>query len=236
MSQSLTDKLLIHAARTDNVQLFTSVTMAEPRVPYDINFADGIGNTALHYACAQASVQVIDALLDEEVDVDVRNRLEGNTPLHEACRVEHEEARNWIVSELLSAGADPRIRNAAGLTPDATVVGQRAQTPLGRELINMLTSGQGMAALGADDIADDDGGTYSFSLLIQTTLPKAKHRSNRWSHSWPCGSDTLMHPRQHSRSPLGYSGPCIGYRACAAWWQDRSRLHRQTGPRARLLH
>lgn len=162
MSQALTDKLLIHAARTDNVQLFTSVTMAEPRVPYDVNFADGIGNTALHYACAQASIQVIDALLDEEVDVDVRNRLEGNTPLHEACRVEHEEARNWIVSELFSAGADPRIRNAAGLTPDATVVGQRAQTPLGKELINMLTSGQGMAALGADDIADDDGGAYFY--------------------------------------------------------------------------
>lgn len=136
--------------------------MAEPRVPYDINFADGIGNTALHYACAQASVQVIDALLEEEVDVDLRNRLEGNTPLHEACRVEHEEPRNWIVSELLSAGADPRIRNAAGLTPDATVVGERAQTPLGKELINMLTSGQGMAALGADDIADDDGGTHYY--------------------------------------------------------------------------
>ena len=160
---TLTDKLLIHAARTDNLSLFTSVTEAEPAVPYDINYADGIGSTALHYACAQASTQVLGAILEEEVDVDMRSRLEGNTPLHEACRVEHEEARNWIgaslltVSELLSAGADPRVRNDAGLIPAATVVGQRAQTPLGKELLDMLMTSQGQAALGADDIAFDDG-------------------------------------------------------------------------------
>ncbi|WFD35009.1 hypothetical protein MCUN1_001855 [Malassezia cuniculi] len=151
-----TNKQLIHAARTDNLSLFTSVTEADPPVEYDINWTDGLGNTALHYACAQASTQVLDAILEEEVDVDLRNRLEGNTPLHEACKVEHEEARNWIVSELLSAGADPRIRNNAGQTPAATVVGKRAETALGKELINLLTTSQGAAALGADDIAYDD--------------------------------------------------------------------------------
>lgn len=90
------DKQLIHAARTDNVDLFNSVVNAEPQVPYDINYADGVGNTPLHYAVENVSVNVLDLILEEEVDVDARNRLDGDTPLHIACRIQNEEARNYI--------------------------------------------------------------------------------------------------------------------------------------------
>lgn len=95
-ARATADKQLIHAARTDNVDLFNSVVNADPPVPYDINYTDGVGNTALHYAVENVSIHVLDLILDEEVDVDARNRLEGDTPLHLACRISNEEARNYV--------------------------------------------------------------------------------------------------------------------------------------------
>ena len=95
-ARATADKQLIHAARTDIVDLFNSVVNADPPVPYDINYADGVGNTALHYAVENVSIHVLDLILDEEVDVDARNRLEGDTPLHLACRISNEEARNYV--------------------------------------------------------------------------------------------------------------------------------------------
>lgn len=95
-ARATADKQLIHAARTDNVDLLNSVVNADPPVAYDINYTDGVGNTALHYAVENVSIHVLDLLLDEEVDVDARNRLEGDTPLHLACRIPNEEARNYV--------------------------------------------------------------------------------------------------------------------------------------------
>ena len=148
-----TDKILIHAARTDNLELLNSVLRAEPAIAYDINYADGLGNTPLHYACQMVSTRVLDPILEEEVDVDAQNRLEGNAPLHVACQVEHEEARNWLVQELLDAGASPATRNHAGLLPADLVVGDKATSPLGQALLQMLTMSRAEANLGADDIA-----------------------------------------------------------------------------------
>lgn len=64
---------------------------------FDVNFQDGLGNTALHYVAAQGSSSVLEELLEEPVDVDLHNRLDGNTPLHEAiARLKDEDLRNWI--------------------------------------------------------------------------------------------------------------------------------------------
>ncbi|WFD26211.1 hypothetical protein MNAN1_001188 [Malassezia nana] len=150
------NKILIHAARTDNLDLLNSVLHAEPPVAYDINYADGVGNTPLHYACQMISTSVLDPILEEEVDVDAQNRLDGNAPLHVACQVEHEEARNWLVQALLEAGASPATRNHAGLRPADLVVGDKATSPLGQALLQMLTMSQAEANLDADDIAFDD--------------------------------------------------------------------------------
>ncbi|KAL4403102.1 hypothetical protein ACI68E_000884 [Malassezia pachydermatis] len=149
-------KILIHAARSDNLDLFNSIVHAEPAVEYDINYADGLGNTALHYACDHVAVHVVDAILEEEVDVDAQNRVDGNAPLHLACQVENEEARNWLINELLEAGASPTTKNHAGLQPVNLIVGAKAESELGKEAIKMLTMTQAEAALGADDIAYDD--------------------------------------------------------------------------------
>jgi ankyrin repeat protein len=41
-------------------------------------------------------------------DVDLKNRIEGDTPLHLAVKLENEDARLGVVEMLLDAGADPR--------------------------------------------------------------------------------------------------------------------------------
>lgn len=146
-------KILFHAARSDNLELLNSVLHAQPPIEYDINGVDGLGNTVLHYACEAVATHVLDAVLDEAIDVDATNRIEGNAPLHIACQIENEEARNWVVHQLLDAGASTTTLNHAGLRPMDLVVGARAETPLGKELIQMMTMSQAENALGADDIA-----------------------------------------------------------------------------------
>lgn len=147
------NKILLHAARTDHLEMLNSVLNAQPPMPYDINCVDGLGNTVLHYACENISTHVLDAILEQEIDVDAQNRIEGDAPLHVACKVENEEARNWLVQQLLDAGATTTTLNRAGLRPVDLIVGARAETPLGKELIQMLTMTQAENALGADDIA-----------------------------------------------------------------------------------
>ena len=89
------DQRLLFAARTDNEGLFHEV-VAKPGT-YDVNFQDGLGNTALHYAAAQGSTTVLPQLLEEEIDVDLHNRLDGNTPLHEAVdKIQDEALRDWV--------------------------------------------------------------------------------------------------------------------------------------------
>lgn len=126
---------------------------AEPPVPYDINYADSLGNTALHYACESMAVNVLGALLEEEVDMDLQNRLDGDTPLHITCRLDNEEVRNWILQELLDAGASTTIKNRAGLRPADLINGDKAARPLGQEALQLLSVSQAQSHIGADDIA-----------------------------------------------------------------------------------
>ncbi|KAE8224523.1 hypothetical protein CF319_g2588 [Tilletia indica] len=143
---------LLFAARTDNLEMLQEV-LAMPAGSFDVNFVDGLGNTALHYAAASGSTSVLPALLEEEVDVDLQNKLEGNTPLHEALRIEDEEERAWVVNQLLEAGADPRIPNKEGDKP-ADVVS--ASKPAGQKLRETLRQAEATAGIDMGDIAQDD--------------------------------------------------------------------------------
>ncbi|KAK0533323.1 hypothetical protein OC842_002994 [Tilletia horrida] len=143
---------LLFAARTDNLEMLQEV-LALPAGAFDVNFADGLGNTALHYAAASASTSVLPALLEEEVDVDLQNKLEGNTPLHEALRIEDEDERAWIVDQLLEAGADPRIPNKEGDKPADCV---SAATPAGQKLRDTLRHAEATAGIAISDVAQDD--------------------------------------------------------------------------------
>ncbi|KAI0299801.1 hypothetical protein BC826DRAFT_905944, partial [Russula brevipes] len=108
------DRLLLDAARTDNVDQLLEV-FAKPK-SFDINYQDG---TALHYAALSGSVDCLNELLEYDgCDVDYTNQLEGLTPLHFAVKIAEPALRALIVDSLLDAGADTRfIKDKAGLVP-----------------------------------------------------------------------------------------------------------------------
>ncbi|KAK8861213.1 hypothetical protein IAR55_002032 [Kwoniella newhampshirensis] len=113
---SPTERLLA-AAKSDNEGMIEEA-LAELK---DINVTDGLGNTALHYAIIHASTNVLETILCHETcDVDLRNRLQGDTPLHIAVRngwEEHEGLRLYLVESLLEAGADTSIKNRYNQRP-----------------------------------------------------------------------------------------------------------------------
>ncbi|KAH9065561.1 ankyrin repeat-containing domain protein [Lactarius vividus] len=107
------NKLLIDSARTDNVDQLLEVFGNSDK--FDINYQDGIGNTALHYAASEGSLDVLNELLEYDgCDVDYINNIEGATPLHLAVKIKEPELRALIVDSLLDAGADPRIKDKEG--------------------------------------------------------------------------------------------------------------------------
>ncbi|KAH9010906.1 ankyrin repeat-containing domain protein [Lactarius hengduanensis] len=108
------NRLLIDSARTDNVDQLVKEVFSEDG-KFDINYQDGIGNTALHYAASEGSLDVLNELLEYDgCDVDYTNNIEGATPLHLAVKIKELELRALIVDSLLDAGADPRIKDKEG--------------------------------------------------------------------------------------------------------------------------
>ena len=107
-SYCCTDKRLLHAARTDDLELLQEIISSGA---FDANHSDGVGRNALHYAAASQSTQVLPEILNLEIDVDYQDRTNADTPLHAAVNVdipdgdagtEVEEIRNWI-------GKSPRL-------------------------------------------------------------------------------------------------------------------------------
>lgn len=92
VSDVSTDERLLHAAKQDDDNLMDEVfeeadKLVEDGSTFDINYKDGLGNTALHYAVKNTSITILDSLLSyDNADVDPQNRLEGDTPLHLVMR------------------------------------------------------------------------------------------------------------------------------------------------------
>ena len=80
----------------------------------DVNFADGEGWSALHYAAAKGRAEVARILIDAGADLKAQSSKVGRTPLHLAC----DEERGFDVAlMLIEAGADMNAMNRFGLTP-----------------------------------------------------------------------------------------------------------------------
>jgi uncharacterized protein len=112
------EELLFASCRQHNVDLLheaLSHLKSPQAIGEFINTSrDPLGNTALHIASSRGSLDCLDVLLDQEgVEVDPRNRMEGDTPLHCAARLSTEdgadEEAKAVVEMLLEAGADPRF-------------------------------------------------------------------------------------------------------------------------------
>ncbi|GAA6031721.1 hypothetical protein JCM8097_001952 [Rhodosporidiobolus ruineniae] len=150
---------LVYSAKQDAVEMMQEVL--EGSEQFDVNWQDGLGNTALHYAASSPSPDALELLLDfEGTDVDLQNRLEGDTPLHLAVKLENEAARRGVVEMLLEAGADPSIKDRHGRRPQdllrptsSAVDADIAQ--LFREALADRTRGN--VANNADLVDDSDG-------------------------------------------------------------------------------
>jgi len=145
-------KLLIDAARTDNIDQLDEEVFSKVKKDgkFDINYQDGIRNTALHYAASEGSLDVLEAILTYDgCDVDYVN-IEGATPLHLAVKIKEPELRALIVDSLLDAGADTRIKDKAGELAQDYVAKDDTET------LNAFHRRELEDSLSKNDIASDD--------------------------------------------------------------------------------
>ncbi|KAJ7146426.1 ankyrin repeat-containing domain protein [Mycena epipterygia] len=141
---------LLAAARADNEEMLLEVF---EQGGFDINFQDGLGNTALHNAVSHGSTDVLEHILShEECDVDPINRTEKTTPLHLAVRLEDLELRKYIVESLLDAGADTRIKDKNGETVSDLLSEDDT------DIRALIRKAQAQASVSHDDVASDDEG------------------------------------------------------------------------------
>ncbi|SCU95546.1 LADA_0G16182g1_1 [Lachancea dasiensis] len=117
---------LLDASRRNNVDLLGTVFQAlgshEKQIAELINSAsDPTGNSSIHLCCQYGSWDVLDQILDQEggIEIDSRNKIDGDTPLHVAVRyaLTEPEHGTFIAQNLIEVGADPRVPNKAGQKP-----------------------------------------------------------------------------------------------------------------------
>ncbi|KDE06568.1 hypothetical protein MVLG_03065 [Microbotryum lychnidis-dioicae p1A1 Lamole] len=145
---------ILYAGKQDAVDLLQTVLEGEEE--YDVNYQDGLGNTALHYAASTPSPEVLEILLETEgTDVDLQNRLDKATPLHLAAQLEYPAARQGVMEMLLDAGADPKIKDKHGSLPADYLHPNESEED--RQIIAMIDESIVDATLIDDaDIAEDD--------------------------------------------------------------------------------
>jgi len=115
----------------------------------DINdVKDGVGNTALHLAASNGSTDVLKHILSHPgCIVDPINTFEKATPLHLALGISDPDKKLSVVTSLLDAGANTRIKDTQGrdvleLVPE--------------EIKALINEARANASISRDDIADDD--------------------------------------------------------------------------------
>ncbi|KAH8803848.1 putative ankyrin repeat-containing protein [Hyaloscypha sp. PMI_1271] len=127
-------ELLIEAARRNNTDLLKEVIdgcgSAEKAAVLLNETKTVLGNYIYHEAALKGNYEIIDMLLDQEgFECDPISRIEGDTPLHSAVRYINTLTESQpsnpdistfaqeLISMMVEAGSDPRIRNKANLTP-----------------------------------------------------------------------------------------------------------------------
>ncbi|CAO3657081.1 unnamed protein product [Mucor hiemalis] len=118
-----------------------------------VTFTDGIGNSAAHYAAKTGSIGCLEVLVnDDEVDLDIQNTLEGDTPLHFAVKhaSEDHEMAKAMVELLIAGGANINIANRDKLTPIMLV------SPKHQDIKKLLEEANTTSYLDDNDIAHDE--------------------------------------------------------------------------------
>ncbi|WVQ74644.1 hypothetical protein IAR50_004245 [Cryptococcus sp. DSM 104548] len=157
------NEILLAAAKSDNEGMLNEALGQLD----DVNEPDGLGNTALHYAIQHGSSDILETLLDHDsCNVDIKNRLQGDTPLHIAVRNKFEDQpglRLYLVGSLLEAGADTTLRNrhnekpADILPPPSASADPESDDEKVRSMLRRAQAQASMAQSG-DVVEDDDEG------------------------------------------------------------------------------
>ncbi|KAL8802111.1 MAG: hypothetical protein Q9223_002858 [Gallowayella weberi] len=164
-------EVVLEACRRNNTSLLNEVLISL-KTPHDIanllnNAKDGVGNHCLHLAASYGSYDVLDILLDQEnLEVDPRDHMERDTPLHKCVRFINTippaqwESATSIADLLIDAGADPRIRNKSKLKAVDLV------DPKNKDLREVLQKAEYSMTVGDDVVVldpKDEGPTGSAS-------------------------------------------------------------------------
>lgn len=174
-------ELLIEAARRNNTDLLQEVidnAGGPEKAAVLLNETVTVmGNYIYHEAALRGNYEIIDMLLDQEgFECDPISRLEGDTPLHSAIRYinslpsnkDTSEFASSLITMMIEAGSDPRIKNKAHLTPytltDPTNVTIRNQL---QDAVDIMQNQGDFAEDGGEeeqeDLPDDYAGSASDS-------------------------------------------------------------------------
>ncbi|KAG0373608.1 hypothetical protein BGX24_011471 [Mortierella sp. AD032] len=108
---------LAAACKEDNLDLLEEVLEADAST-FDVNHTDALGNAALHYAARHGSTGCLEILLYYDgIDVNVINRIEGETPLHKAAAYSDPEIALDMAQILVNGGASTKLKNKLKQTP-----------------------------------------------------------------------------------------------------------------------
>ncbi|KAL2069046.1 hypothetical protein VTL71DRAFT_15384 [Oculimacula yallundae] len=127
-------EILIEAARRNNTDLLKETIDSigdEDKVAKILNETKTVlGNYLYHEAALNGNYEIIDMLLDQPgFECDPVSRIEHDTPLHSAIRYLNSLTESSpltpaistfsteLISMMIEAGSDPRLRNKANLTP-----------------------------------------------------------------------------------------------------------------------
>jgi ankyrin repeat protein len=144
------NELLLVAAKQDSDDILEEIFSQAGT--YDINYNDAIGNTALHYAAQFGSLTAVELLLTQpNINVNLQNKLELDTPLHKAVQYKDDPSVTLeIVKLLINHGADPTKQNKIKQKP------QQLVDPGNQELKNLLQKAALALQVDASDIAQED--------------------------------------------------------------------------------
>ncbi|KAF9436708.1 hypothetical protein BGZ76_003196 [Entomortierella beljakovae] len=142
---------LMAACREDSLELLEEVLESDPST-FNVNFTDGLGNSPLHNAARYASTQCLEVLLYfEGINVNIANRLEGDTPLHKAVVYEDPDEALEMARVLVEHGANLNAKNKLRQRPV-----DKAPSDTHGEVIEFLRRAELESQVDTRDLVVDD--------------------------------------------------------------------------------
>ena len=108
-------KLLLLSKRGDNEKffnIFQKIISLQKQTNININYQDENGYTALHYACDEGNLKIVDILLNANCDPNIKNNL-NQTPLHLSTQRGYFD----ITKKLIESGAKLNIEDSENNYP-----------------------------------------------------------------------------------------------------------------------